>query len=185
VAITAAPIAGTNAIITNPYSLWVQAGQAQFDGVVSLNGTNLNMNGGIISDAAGSLNIGSINFSGAVLAGSGGNIGLANRVWINTAPTIASGFGTSPSVVVSNGTAAFQINVGTGGAASSGVVTLPSAATGYMCQVSPNATPQAAAVMYSVPTSQTSITITNYTASTGVALAWPASTVINVTCSAY
>ena len=32
VAITNAPIAGTNATITNPYALWVQAGVSQFDG---------------------------------------------------------------------------------------------------------------------------------------------------------
>lgn len=32
VVITGAPIAGTNAIITTPYSLWCQAGKAQFDG---------------------------------------------------------------------------------------------------------------------------------------------------------
>ena len=32
VAITNAPIAGTNATITNPYALWVQSGVSQFDG---------------------------------------------------------------------------------------------------------------------------------------------------------
>jgi hypothetical protein len=37
-------------------------------------------------------------------------------------------------------------------------------------------------VMYAASTSTTTITITNYTASTGVALAWPAGTVLNVIC---
>ena len=36
VAISAAPIAGTNAIITSAYALWVQAGTAQFDGGVTV-----------------------------------------------------------------------------------------------------------------------------------------------------
>lgn len=38
-AITAAPIAGTNATITNAYALWVQAGITQLDGHVSLGST--------------------------------------------------------------------------------------------------------------------------------------------------
>lgn len=36
VTIDAAPIAGTNATITNPYAFWVQAGKAQFDGGAAL-----------------------------------------------------------------------------------------------------------------------------------------------------
>ena len=103
----------------------------------------------------------------------------------STAPAIASGFGTSPSVTANNGTAAFTINVGTGGTASSGVVTMPAATTGWACSVMPNGAPQAGAVMYSAPTSTTSITITNYTQSTAAALAWPASAVISVKCIGY
>lgn len=38
-AITAAPIAGTNATITNAYALWVQTGIAKFDGKVVMNDT--------------------------------------------------------------------------------------------------------------------------------------------------
>lgn len=34
-AITGAPVAGTNATITNSYALWVQAGKSQFDGALS------------------------------------------------------------------------------------------------------------------------------------------------------
>lgn len=120
-------------------------------------------------------------FAGGVTVASALN--LNGKVLFNaTAPTIASGFGTSPSVVSSNGTATFKINVGTGGAASSGIVTMPTATTGWNCVVTPAAAPQAAAEMFSVATSVTSITITNYTASTGVALAWPASTIIAVNC---
>jgi hypothetical protein len=102
-----------------------------------------------------------------------------------TAPTISSGFGTSPSIASSNGTAAFSVNVGTGGAASSGVITMPTAKTGWNCQVSPHGAPQAAAVTYSAPTSTTSITLTNYTLTTGATLAWTASLVFDVGCVGY
>jgi hypothetical protein len=118
------------------------------------------------------------------------NQGFANtalqHIFVSgTAPTIASGFGTTPSIPNNNGTAAFTVNVGTGGAASSGVITMPAAAVGWACHVTPNGAPQAAAVTYSAPTSTTSITLTNYTATTGVALAWTASTVLQVLCDAY
>lgn len=43
VAITAAPIAGTNATLTKSYALWVQAGLAQFDGLLqTANGSSSN-----------------------------------------------------------------------------------------------------------------------------------------------
>jgi phage-related tail fiber protein len=102
-----------------------------------------------------------------------------------TAPVIASGFGATPSVVASNGTAVFTINVGTGGTASSGVLTMPADVTGWACTVQPNGAPQAAAAMYSAPTSATSITITNYTATTALALAWPSGFVVSVQCRGY
>lgn len=38
-AITAAPTAGTNTAITNAYALWIQAGQSQFDGNISIGDT--------------------------------------------------------------------------------------------------------------------------------------------------
>lgn len=40
-AISGAPIAGTNATITNPYALWVGSGTSQFDGNVSLGSSNV------------------------------------------------------------------------------------------------------------------------------------------------
>lgn len=113
------------------------------------------------------------------------HLSTANVVLSGTAPSIASGFGTSPSRGQYNGTAAFKIDVGTGGTASSGVVTMPAAAQGWNCKVTPDGAPQAAAVTYSAPTSTTSITLTNYTIATGAALAWTASTVLAVSCMGY
>lgn len=113
---------------------------------------------------------------------------LTNLVGNTTAPTIGSGFGTSPSVAANNGTAAFTVNVGTGGTASSGVVTMPAATTGWNCTVI-NRTGVAAnrADQHTVQTATTttSVTVQNQTISTGAALAWTASDVLALACLAY
>lgn len=114
---------------------------------------------------------------------------LGSKLTISaTAPTIASGFGTSPSIVVSNGTAAFTINVGTGGTANSGVITLPAATTGWVCHIE-NLTAQAAnrAAVRTCQTASTttSVTVQNQAIATGTATAWAASDVLSITCVAY
>ena len=105
-----------------------------------------------------------------------------------TPPTVASGFGTTPSIVASNGTAAFTVNVGTGGIASEGVLTLPTATTGWACMVV-NRTAVfgnvANAHTVQIATTTTSVTLENQTISTGAALAWTASDVLQVSCVAY
>lgn len=123
------------------------------------------------------------------LVGGGGSLQMAAKVVISsTAPTIASGFGTSPSIVASNGTAAFTVNVGTGGTASNGVITLPAATTGWICHVE-NLTGTlgnyANQRTVQIASTTTGITLENQTISTGAALAWTASDVLVVTCIAY
>ena len=98
---------------------------------------------------------------------------------------ISSGFGTSPSLGPGGNTLHFTINIGTGGTSSSGVITMPVASNGWSCTVTPNGAPQAGAVTYSTPTSTTSITLTNYTLTTGATLAWTASTILAVSCIGY
>jgi len=94
-------------------------------------------------------------------------------------PTIQSGFGTSPSVVSANGTAAFRINVGTGGVASTGVIGLPAAPNGWLVFCNNLTTPGAS---YSVQTafSPSSATIGNFARTTGTAGPWAASEVIGI-----
>ena len=116
------------------------------------------------------------------------NISLGSALaFSGTAPTISSGFGTSPSVVAGTA-AAFTVNVGTGGTASSGVIALPTATTGWICSVK-NLTRLAAngADQATVQTasSTTTATVQNQTISTGAALAWTASDILQVTCVAY
>lgn len=104
-----------------------------------------------------------------------------------TNPTIASGFGSSPSVVTPNGTVAFTVNVGTGGTATAGVITMPTAPTGWACGVN-DITAAAAHVAYNTrqtASSVTSVTVENQTLSTGAAVAWAASDILRLECSPY
>jgi hypothetical protein len=110
--------------------------------------------------------------------------GTSGHVWFfTTAPTISSGFGTSPSVVANNGTLAFTINVGTGGTASSGVITLPGASTGWVCFFSDQTTPGANLTKQTANTT-TSVSVTNYNTS-GTATAWSANDVLIAHCDAF
>lgn len=101
-----------------------------------------------------------------------------------TAPTIASGFGSSPSIPSSNGTAAFTINVGTGGTATGGVLTMPAATTGWIvtCVDITNA---AGAVTVQTAGTTTSVTLANYSRTTGLLTAWAASDIIRCIAIAY
>lgn len=108
-------------------------------------------------------------------------IDSGSRVLIqSTSPTIASGFGTSPTITANN-TASMQVNVGTGGTASSGVLTFPAMTTAPICAISNPLTGAGAMTVVSAQTT-TSITLTNYTITTDLALAWPASTVLSILC---
>jgi hypothetical protein len=103
-------------------------------------------------------------------------------VYTATAVAIASGFGSSPSVTHQNGYYSFSINVGTGGSATSGVVTLPTTLNGWACSASDTgATPTGR----TDPTAGTvsSVTLTNYSRTTGLAVAWTASEIIQISCS--
>jgi len=98
-----------------------------------------------------------------------------------TAPTISSGFGTSPSVTQNAGYRSFSINVGTGGAASSGVIGLPAAAHGWSCAVADVTTPAGNSTVQ-IGSSTTTVTVTNFSRTTGLATAWPASDILQVSC---
>lgn len=103
----------------------------------------------------------------------------------STAPTVSSGFGTSPSVTASNGPASFEVNVGTGGTASTGVITLPAAPTGWTCQAT-DITTKSSTVFITKQTASTttSATFGNYNTS-GAAAAWVASDRLRISCMPY
>ncbi len=110
----------------------------------------------------------------------------AKSVAINTTPTISSGFGSSPSVSAGTNTAAFRINVGTGGVATTGVIALPAATTGWNCTCS-DITTTTATVDVCKQTgagTTTTVPIGNFT-SGGIAGAWVASDILLVNCLGY
>jgi hypothetical protein len=110
------------------------------------------------------------------------NVNNGNTVTDPRNIVIASGFGTGASIN-SNGTWSAQVNVGTGGTASSGVLTFPvTGATGWICNVRYNGS-SAGMDTYASTTSTASVTLTNQTSSTGGAVAWPAGTILNITCT--
>ena len=118
-----------------------------------------------------------VNGLGTILKGGAGKL-LSST----TAPVISSGFGTTPSIAAHNGTAAFRINVGTGGSASTGVIGLPTATTGWNCYAQ-NLSSNTASVFLTKQTasSTTAATIGNYDAA-GAAAAWTASDILAVSC---
>jgi hypothetical protein len=122
--------------------------------------------------------------SGTTLWGS--NYYLQNMVLSSTSPTISSGFGGSPSIVTSNGTAAFRVNVGTGGTASSGLIGLPNAKNGWACNAVDITSPTTGGGYYVKQTAGTtsSVTLTGYNTS-GSPAAWTANDILQVTCSAF
>ena len=115
----------------------------------------------------------------------GGGTTVPSGAFSTQAPTVASGFGTAPSVVASNGTAAFTVNVGTGGTAATGVVTLPAAVHGWACSINDITTISVAVTRTRVTaTTTTSVTVGNYT-DLSASGPWAASDVLQFQCVGY
>jgi hypothetical protein len=110
------------------------------------------------------------------MSASGGSFQLGGaKSIILTAPTISSGFGTSPSIASNNFSSTFRVNVGTGGVATSGVVGLPTASNGWNCVVQDLST--------NVVTRQTASNTTTVTVT--AASAWTASDILIFICAGY
>ena len=108
---------------------------------------------------------------------------LTNRLSSSTAPT-ATTFCTSPSIPNNNGTAAFTINVGTACGTSTGTITLPAATTGWVCHFV-NVTAPAANIPSQTGGTTTTVTLTNYARTTGLAANWTDGNIIRAMCTAY
>jgi len=123
----------------------------------------------------------------------GPNVSGTQSHWMTTGtPTISSGFGTSPctGLTASAGTctgtaltgASFQLSVGGGGTATSGVIGLPSTVTTghvYNCFVSDQTT--ASNYTRQTASTATTATLSNFN-SAGTATAWAANDVLIVAC---
>jgi hypothetical protein len=103
-----------------------------------------------------------------------------------TAPTISSGFGTSPSIANNNGTASFVVNVGTGGAATNGVIGMPAATTGWIafCIDLTAAAGHTGLRTVQTASATNSITIESQN-SAGAATAWASGSLVRVIALAY
>jgi len=108
---------------------------------------------------------------------------LTNRLSSSTAP-VATTFCTTPSIPANNGTAAFTINVGTACATSVGTITMPAATTGWVCHFA-NVTAPASNVPSQTGGTTTTVTLTNYARTTGLAANWTDSNVIRAMCTGY
>jgi hypothetical protein len=102
----------------------------------------------------------------------------------DTAPTISAGFGTGASIIGNNGTAAFAINVGTGGTASSGTIGLPTSAGGWVCTCEDQTTTSATVNRCKQTNGTVSSAVIGNFNTTPAAAAWVASDILQVSCFA-
>jgi len=111
-------------------------------------------------------------------------LSLNNNLVATTAtlPTIASGFGTSPTISAVS-TFVFKIVVGTGGAAN-GSITLPTAPNGWL-SFAADVTSGSTLFLQLTGSTATSVTFTSYSVTTGAAANMSAGDVILVNAIAY
>ncbi len=196
VTITGCPVASTNVTITTCESLRVFGDEARFDGLLkgalgaSIFGAATSINAS--SNFSTNINTGTNNTSlnlGGTTTGNVVNVATVNfRIGgVNyasvTAPTIASGFNTSGSSIVAASTASFPVTVGTGTGTSTGVLTMPSASHGWACSANDVTTP-ATHMIQQTASGTTSVTVTDFARTTGVAQNMANGDVIEFLCGA-
>ena len=98
-------------------------------------------------------------------------------------PTISSGFCTSPTAPAGNGTWSFYFNIGSSCATSSGVLSMPSAAHGWSCNPK-DVTAGATNNVQQTGKATNSVTFTNFSRTTGVAVNFGSGDTIEVDCLA-
>jgi hypothetical protein len=114
-----------------------------------------------------------------------GALKVPNALITSEAPTLSSGFGKNASVIAANGTGAFRIDVGIGGAASTGVIGLPLATTGWNCFATDITTRNAMTdLTQQTASTRTSATIGDFT-NQGLPGTWASSDVLALSCFAY
>lgn len=167
--------------------------------------TSATIGGFAVNDNAGELSVFGAGFNGFTAETGGTTLGSNSRPWgiiytsasLNvgaasstkvlisaTAPTISSGFGTGASVTANNGTAAFRIGVGTT-SATTGVIGLPTATTGWNCfcdDITTNST--AISNCKQTASATTTATIGNFS-DLAVGTAWADNDVLVVSCFAF
>lgn len=111
-----------------------------------------------------------------------GELKLNGNLFVSTTePTIVSGFGDSPSVNHSNGSASFTVLVSGTGGSSRGVIGMPKAKNGWACSAADVSAPDRS-MTQQTGSSPTSVTLTNYIRTTGIPGNWSQNDLIEVTC---
>lgn len=121
------------------------------------------------------------------MVGAGGSFQMATVPIISSAAPTVTSAGTSPSIAGTN-TAAFRVNVGTGGSATTIVLGMPTATTGWNCHannITAAAANRANQTVKQQSSTTTAVTVQNQTVSTGAALAFTASDIVAFVCMAY
>lgn len=112
----------------------------------------------------------------------------AQAGYSNAVPTISSGFGTTPSVTAGT-VGSFRVNVGTGGAASAGVIAMNfTAPTGWNCAVNDLTAAAAHTAAFTdrqVASTTTTVSIEHQTLSTGAVLVYTASDIVTLNCTPF
>jgi hypothetical protein len=164
---------GLNAIIFDNSGARLKFSNSGNSDFLSSDGTNIT--------AAGPVNFSqTATFNSTMALASGQAFALNGRGTIfASAPTISSGFGGSPSISGGVTSLAFQINVGGGGVASTGVIGLPTTATGWIVLCN-NMSSMSATVCVTRQTASAtnSATIGNFS-NAGAGGAWNANDLIN------
>lgn len=107
-----------------------------------------------------------------------------NLVGSTTSPAISSGFCTSPTVSQANGTFAFHVNVGTGCATDTGVISLPTATNGWICDAQDTTSPGTIVVAMVAHTVST-VTFTAYSRTAGTPLNFIDGDTLHIKCVGY
>lgn len=135
------------------------------------------------------LNDGDLVYSGGKVSFPGIALGtsntLGNLALSATAPTVSSGFGSSPAIGTGSTAFSFTITIGTGGTASTGVITMPAATNKWNCHANDLTAAVSLAETRQSAGTTTTVTLSNINTATGVALAWTAGDLVDVICAAH
>jgi len=121
------------------------------------------------------------------LVGGGGSMRVANVIYASSTAITVTSAGTSPSITT-NGSITGRVNVGTGGTATTIVLAMPTATTGWNCysnNITAAAANRANLHMVQQSSTTTAATLQWQTVSTGAATAFVASDIVSYICFAY
>ena len=168
-----------NTSVTPSNTNWAFKSTGAFSSIGGSSGSVLTANTAniVLATSTGAAVAGTLSATGNI------SVGSTPKVIIGaTPPTIASGFGTSPTITAFS-TAAFKVVVGTS-PTGVGVLTFPTASTGWSCDVQNN-TSNSTIVVGQTATTITSASFAAYSRTTGLAVNFNAGDVLTFTCMGF